>query len=235
MKKEDKPYEYCPFQEPWGNIVSNSHSLMEKGVPKPFTSLFRNLFIDISNEDVYRLKKLEVKVSDVTKDFLLYTYAKEVLNHKPKLSKDQKGNSVFAEDETDPIALECYNEQGQLLDEWIYTPQETTVMKEIFALDDEIYQNSSKDSNNKETEIAIKYDDNLDVSALDDFHGILRVDVVIADCEPNLSNLENLFSWESITTKGRTNSSLSESIRNTLDKVNPKGKVIYTYFVQIVK
>jgi hypothetical protein len=41
-----------------------------------------------------------------------------------------------------------------------------------------------------------------------------------------------MFKWESTTVKGKTNESLAEAIRNTLDKVNPKGKVIYSYFIK---
>lgn len=233
--KSDKSYEYYPFTESWENIIKNSQSLMEEGVPKPFTALFRNLHIDVSNEDVYQLKKMKIKVSDVTEDFEFYTKTQEALKHKPKLSRDAKGNSIFDPEEKDPIALECYNQEGKLLSQWIYAPKEIKTMNEIFALDEEIYHNALKNSNQKEIEIAIKYDDNLDISILKDFCGLLRIDVVIADCEPNLSNLENLFSWESVTSRGRTNSSLSEAIRNTLDRVNPKEKVVYSYFVQIVK
>jgi len=234
MKKGNKTYEYYPFQESWKNIVSNSQSLMEEGVPKPFTALFRNLFMNASNEDVYQLKKIRIKVSDVTEDFVFYSETQRTLENTPKLAQDAKGNSIFHPEENNPIALERYNQNGEILPEWIYTPKDIKPMKEIFALDTVIFRNSMTNSDKQAIEIAIKYHDNFDVSTLKDFKGLLRIEVVIADCEPNLSKLENLFSWESITTKGRTNTSLSEAIRNTLDKVNPKEEVIYTYFVQIV-
>jgi len=235
MKKSNQLYEYYPFQESWKNIVANSRALMEEGVPKPFTALFRNLFMDASNEDVYQLKKLEIKVSDVTADFVFYVKTQEALKHKPKLSKDAQGNSIFDPEENDPIALECYTPEGELLPEWVYAPKEIKKINELFALDEVIFQNSVKNTDKKEIEIAIKYDDNFDISTLKNFYGLLRADVVIADCEPSLSNLENLFAWESVTTNGKKNTSLSEAIRNTLDRVNPNGKIIYTYFIQTIK
>ena len=56
---------------------------------------------------------------------------------------------------------------------------------------------------------------------------MIRIDIVVADCTPNYSNLDKLFSWG-----GNTN--LSEAIRNTLQDLNLVGRPVYSYFVKLI-
>lgn len=56
---------------------------------------------------------------------------------------------------------------------------------------------------------------------------LLRVDVVIADCAPRYDALPALFEWDG-------NRSLVEAVRNTLQALPPKGRVVYTYFVKCI-
>ena len=93
----------------------------------------------------------------------------------------------------------------------------------------ELYNNGFKDHKNK-IELGVKFHSNFK-GILPNPNGLLRVDIVIADCNPNFDKL-GLFKWESTTVAGKTNDALSEAIRNTLDRVNPKGKVIYSYFIK---
>ena len=230
LKKSNKSFEFYSFQQPWKDIYSNSKSLMEPGVPVPFTDFFRKLYLDASKDDVFQLKGLEVKVYDVTDDFVFFAKTQEVKNHKPRLAKDANGNSIFAADETDPIALGCYDNKGNLLDAWTYKSKPTTIQNEVFVLNTELYNNGFKDSKNK-IELGTKYHGNFNGSQITNPNGLLRVDIVIADCNPNFDKL-GMFKWESTTVKGRTNDALAEGIRNTLDNVNPKGKVIYSYFIK---
>jgi hypothetical protein len=231
LKRYHKNFEFYAFQQPWEAIFKDSKSFMEPGVPAPFTDFFRKLYLDASRDDVFQLNGLEVKVSDVTDDFLFFAKTQEAKNHKPILAKDSNGNSVFAETEKDPIALYCYDTDGKLLDAWTYKPIATTPLNEVFELNSVLYNNGYKDSKNK-IEIGTKYNSNFDGSQITNPGGLLRVDIVISDCNPNFNKLSELFSWESTTIKGKTNEALSEAIRNTLDKVNPKGKVIYSYFIK---
>jgi hypothetical protein len=230
LKKSNKYFEFYAFQQPWNDIYTNSKSLTEAGVPDPFTDFFRKLYLDASKDDVFKLNGLEVKVSDITDDFTFFSKTQEVKNHKPKLAKDASGNSVFAANETDLIALSCYDTKGNLLPEWNYKSKEITLNNEVFELNVELYNNGFKDSKDK-IEIGTKYHTNFNGSQITNPNGLLRVDIVIADCNPNFEKL-NLFKWESVTIKGKQNESLAEAIRNTLDKVNPKGKVIYSYFIK---
>jgi hypothetical protein len=234
LKKNNNKYEYYPFQQDWSNMLKNAQALMEPGVPKPFTDFFRKLYIDVSNEDAFTLKRLELKVTDVTADFDFYAKTEELKKHKPTLEKDTNGNSTFAETETDPIALACYDpNNGEILPEWRYLQQAFAPLNEVFTLNQELYNNGYKD-NKKHIEIGINFDPLFDPSQVASSNGILRVELVIAETAPNLSRLDGLFAWNSITQAGRKNSSLSESVRNTLQEVNPQNKVIYTYFVQTI-
>ena len=54
---------------------------------------------------------------------------------------------------------------------------------------------------------------------------LIRVDVVIADCEPDYDILPALFEWPG-------NTSMIQAVKNTLQDQNPIGKVIYTYFLK---
>ena len=59
-----------------------------------------------------------------------------------------------------------------------------------------------------------------------DPNDLLRIDVTIAESQPNISpRLNQLFSWGA-------NNNLRDAIRNTLQELNPKGTVIYTYFAK---
>jgi hypothetical protein len=204
---------------------------MEPGVPIPFTDFFRKLYLDASKDDVFQLKGLEVKVSDITDDFLFHAKTREVLLHKPLLAKDADGNSVFSPSETNPIALSCYDNKGNLQGSWVHAPKGKTAINEMFVLNTDLYNNGFKDTKSK-IEIGTKYHNDFN-GTLPNPLALLRVDIAIADCNPNFAKL-GLFKWESSTVKGKSNESLSEAIRNTLDRVNPKGKVIYTYFVQSI-
>jgi hypothetical protein len=231
INKSKKMFEFYSFQLSWKDIYANSKSMMGPGVPLPFTDFFRKLYLDASKDDVFQLKGLEVKVSDVTDDFLFHAKTKEVCLHKPLLTKDADGNSIFSPNETNPIALSCYDNKGNLQGSWVYAPKGKTGLNEMFVLNTDLYNNGFKDTKNK-IEIGTKYHNNFN-GTLPNPLALLRVDIVVADCNPNFANL-GLFKWESSTVRGRSNESLSEAIRNTLDRVNPKGKVIYTYFIQSI-
>jgi hypothetical protein len=205
--------------------------MMEQGVPKPFTHVFRNLFINLKNDDSFTINGLQVKVTDVTDDYKFFAQANEAKKHAPKMTKDASGNPVFDESEVDPIALNCYDDKGNLKAEWTYSysPNHVSELQEVFALDQQLF-NNSKSSNPEKTEIGIVYHPNF-AGTLPNPGALLRVDIVVDNCEENFAKLPQLFSWESSTQPGKTQNSLEESIRNTLESINPKGETIYTYFI----
>ena len=224
-----KGYEFYPSAQPWSDIHTNAASYMEEGNPKPFTHLLRNLFINMQNVTAYKIDKLDVRVSDVTEDFDFFVKTREVAKNKPKMTTDGSGNKVLDED-NNAIVFECYNEDGSLKKEWKYEPKAIKEIREVLALDTKLYENSLKEKP-AETEIGIVFHPNYnDNEALANAR-LLRVDVYIAECTPNYDNLDDLFTWPSITMKGKTNDALAQSIKNALQDVNPKGKAIYTYYI----
>lgn len=226
----DKGYEFYPSAQPWEDIHANAVAYMEEGTPKQFTHLMRNLFINMQAVTAYKIDKLDVRVSDVTEDFEFFVKTREVAKNKPKMTTDGSGNKVVDEENNNPIALECYNADGSLKKEWKYEQKAIKELREVLALDTKLYENSMKE-NAAETEIGIVFHPNYnDNEALRNAR-LVRVDVVIAECTPNYDNLDELFSWESITKKGEKNDALAQSIKNALQEVNPKGKAIYSYYI----
>lgn len=225
-------YEYYPVQSNWNDILYNAKAMMEPGTPKPFTHLLRNLFVNFQNMDSYKVESLGIKVSDVTDDFRFYTECQEVKNHQPKMTVDPSGNKVFAVD-NDEIALTCYDKNGTLKKEWNYSAKSTKEISDAFILDDELFANTNN-VNPEKTEIGIKFHSNFDGSQIAKSSGLLRIDIVMEDCSPNVDNLDSLFTWNSTTKKGEVNTSLRESIRNVLQELNPQGEAIYSYFIKCI-
>ena len=225
-------FEFYPFQESWSNIYVNSKGLMEPDAPKPFTHLFRNLFINLKNDDIFTINGLSVRVYDVTDDYKFFAQANEAKKHAPKMTKDESGNLVVDEGSSDEIALKCYDSKGDLKAEWNYSPKNVTELPEVFALDQHLF-NNSKSSNPEKTEIGVVYHPNF-TGSLPNPGALLRVDIVVDKCEPNFDKLSGLFSWASSTQIDTTNESLMESIRNTLgdSEVNPEGRVVYSFFIK---
>jgi len=223
VNASDKGYEYYPCLAPWGDIIANAKAMMEPGVPKPFSHVFRNLFVNFTNTDSYDVQGLSLNVTDVTEDFTFFVQCEEAKKHTPKMTKDASGNLIFAED-NDVVALSCYDEKGELRSEWKYTAKESQSIAEAFQIDAQLFDNTKKDTP-ENIEIGTMFHTNFDGSQIANPNALVRIDVVVDKCQPNLENLESMFSWEG-------NSSLLESVRNALQECNPKGKTIYSYFIR---
>lgn len=104
---------------------------------------------------------------------------------------------------------------------------QNTEIKDLLVLDQDLFNKTMAQSGGKKAEIGIKFSPNFKGSIIGgDPHDLLRIDVTIAESQPNLSpRLDKLFSWGA-------NTNLRDAIRNTLQELNPKGTVIYTYFAK---
>jgi hypothetical protein len=119
-----------------------------------------------------------------------------------------------------------YDEKGNVLPDYIYeNPLPTPQILDVFELNKTLFENTKKIDPSK-VEIA--------VDLKSSFSGVIggytpgdmiRLDIVIDDCEPNTEKLETLFSWDG-------NTSLADAIKNTLQNLNPKNRVIYSYFIK---
>jgi hypothetical protein len=87
----------------------------------------------------------------------------------------------------------------------------------------------------KKIELRTIFHPNYKLKNIKSENALLRIDYVIEEASDNITNnsLQD-FQWSSATIKGKPQTALSEAIRNTLQEpsVNPKGKVIYSYYIK---
>lgn len=225
--KKGNNFEFYPLGVDWNTIAQLHESYKEQN---QFSDFFRKLFLDLSNEESYVYGDFEVRVADVSEDFEQFSKCLEVKNHKPKLAKGNDGEAKFAEDETDPIALACYNPDGSLKEEWKFSPRDAVAQTEVFALNQTLFKNT-KSSDQKKTELGVSFDPKFDVNNIQNPDGLLRVDVVLKSAQPNLANpILEQFKW--VNVHGAPNTALRESIVNTLQDLKPDNKVIYSYYIK---
>jgi len=215
-------YEYYPLGLDWKNIAD-----IHKEVPEEFSDIFRNLFIDLSNQDSYTFKAFEVQTFNVTTDFTNFAKADYALQNPPKTTKGKNGETKMSDEEKDPIILECYNDDGSIKDACKYHPQTLQPLSNYFHLNQPLFDNTSK-SDNKHVELGITFDSNFTPAEADTF---LKINIVLTAATPNIDNpkLEK-FKW--VNTKGMPNIALYESIKNTLLELKPENKTIYTYYIK---
>ena len=204
--------EYYPLGVSWEDAWKNAQEATQTGFNPKYTDLFRNLFFDFSNQDSYIIQKLEVKVSDVEEDFQRYSLYQKAMEDKDKSS-------------------EYFDENGKLLPDYDYkkTSIRNPEIQDLVCIDQNLFQQSMAKSAGKKAEIGIVFSPNFKGNIIGgNPTDLYRIDVTIAESQPNLSpRLDELFSWGA-------NNNLRDAIRNTLQELNPKGTVIYTYFVKAI-
>lgn len=225
--KKGSNFEFYPLGVDWKTIDELHKSYKEQS---QFNDFFRRLFIDLSNDDSYIYGEFEVKVYDASAEFLQFAKSQEVKKHKPKLTKGSDGESKFADEETDPIAMECYNPDGSIKAEWIFKPQNPVQQTEVFTLNQNLFKNT-RSTDKKKTEFGVSFDPQFKISNIQNPEGLLRVDIVVKTAQPNLSNpILDHFKWINIA--GAPNTALRESIVNTLQELKPENKIVYSYYIK---
>ena len=230
--KQDSPFfksigrlnaEYYPMGATWTDIVKNAESASQLEGSDRFTDLLRGLFVDLTFQDSYIVSRLDVIATDVQKDMDAYINSlMPLIVGKPEMIDDGEGGLV-----ADPTNDQkpYYDERGNVLPEFIYSPQTSAQIMDAFVLNQTLFDNTMRTDPSK-VEIGI--------DLRPGFSGIIggyeqgdmiRLDVVIAKCEPNISGLSLLFSWEG-------NSNLTDAIKNTLQNMKPENRVIYSYFIK---
>ena len=215
---EDARVEYYPVGDVWENIWKNAQGCSEPGYTPLFTDLLRNLFFDFSNQDSYIIKKLDVRVTNVEADF--QKFAAYNLWNRDQAAYATAYDSYDANGEPALLPQHNYAEGGVAANE----------IKDMFELDQKLFDESFASSDGKKTEIGIKFSSNfsgMPVGAAET--DMLRVDVRIAESEPNISpRLDELFTFNG-------NNNLKDAIAVTLQNMNPRGTVIYTYFLKMAE
>lgn len=225
--KDGNHFEFYPMGLDWKTINELQATYKTQN---QFNDFFRNLYIDLSNTDSYTFGDFDVKVSDITADFEHFAKSAEAEKHQPKLVKGSNGEAKFADNENDAIALGCYDTNGELKEQWIYQPEATTPLDEVFILNKHLFTNT-KASDQKNAEFAVSFDPKFNLKNIKDPNGLVKVDIILNSAIPNLDNVKlSKFQW--LNPKEIPNVALYESIKNTLQELKPLNKVIYSYYIK---
>ena len=196
----------------------------------------KGVFLDATNNESFILKKVKVQVSDVTEDYSRYVNSRVAAASKNKivLEKDPGNNDVWNDTTaSNPIISEAYELNTLNLKpeyQYKYTPGES--LSEIFDFDTTIFSDRLKNSP-EEVELVTTFHENFTGSLESSEQRILRVDYVIETTEENYTAQLEAFKWNSVINAANgVNSSLYESIRNTLQEVKPTG-ILYSYYLKL--
>lgn len=217
--------EYYPMGVAWPDIVKNAAGASQLEGSDRFTNLLRGLFVDLSNQDSYIVNRLDVIATDVQQDMDAYisSLMPQVVGV-PKMVDDGAGGKVAAPTSDQEL---YYDDKGNVLPEYMYTPQSTAQIMDMFVLNQTLFSNTrNTDASNVEIGINLKPSFSGNIGGYNP-GDMIRLDIVIAECEPNISELQTLFSWAG-------NSSLADAIKNTLQNMKPEKRVIYSYFIKTI-
>lgn len=229
------PYEVIGINKAWNEDVDK---YVKNIIDKESGIFLGKLFLNASDQSSYKLNKVTVKVYDVTEDYKFYAQCEEAKNHAPEMTKDKGKNDVWSsESNKDNITTTCFEkDKTELKKEWIYgatTAKQHELWEEVFTYDENIFGSHLKKSPEK-VEIITTFNKNYKLKNIKNSAALLRVDIIIDDATFNIDNPQlKDFEWNSIINKGILNTSLYESIRNTLQEVSPKGKILYSYYIKL--
>ena len=223
--------EFYPCGGAWADIFENAKAVAQLPGTDRFYSLFRGIIMDAGDKDSYRIEDYAIRVTNVQKDYELFSNWQAALRNTPTVTRNPDG-TVIVDNAEHPDAQFYYSpETGELLDEYKYNRQSCPEVQNLFVLDSDIMAESRKENPDR-TEIAIDFSPNFSAATLSVLpEDLLRVDVLVAKAAPELGRLDELFSWGPAN---RRNNNLSEAIRNTLQdqEVTPQGQTLFTYFIK---
>jgi hypothetical protein len=231
------PYEVIGINKVWNEDVDK---YVKNIIDKESGVFLGKLFLNASDQSSYKLNKVGVKVYDVTADYIYFAQCEEAKNHQPKLTKNDKKDDVWDGDSNkDPIIVECYEkDKTDLKNSYVYckeTAKNIEPWLEVFTHDESMFNGHIRNSPEK-VEVITVFDKNYKLKNIKNSSALLRVDLVIDEATFNNENVQlGDFQWTSTTQKDRTNNSLAEAIRNTLQEptVSPKGKILYSYYIKL--
>lgn len=229
------PFEVIGINKPWNDDLEK---YIQHIIKKENGLFLDKLSLNAADQSAYKLGKVAVKVYDVSDDYEKFARCSEAKNHIPVLTRDAKKDEVWDEkSKKDPIIKECYVlNTTNLKQDWIYKPEAVSSKEwqEVFDFDKTIFNGHLKNDPGN-IELHTVFHSNYKQKNVKKENALLRIDYVIDEATFNDSNPQLMdFQWNSLTIKDRPNTSLSEAIRNTLQNpaVNPKGKVLYSYYIK---
>jgi len=231
------PYEVIGINKEWNEDVDK---YVKNIIDKENGIFLAKLYLNASDQSSYKLNKVAVRVYDATEDYKHFAQCREAKNHQPKMTKDKGKNDVWSdESEKDAITTTCYEkDKTELKNNWTFVsgnPKPLESWEELFSHDEKIFSDHLKNSPEK-VELIMNFHKNYNLKNIKSNTALLRIDYVIEDATFNSENNQlNDFQWSSTTQKDKTNNSLAEAIRNSLQEpsVSPKGKILYSYFIKL--
>ena len=235
FKLEGLRAESYSFGASWEDIVTNAKDQTREngadgknGNDEPFTHLFRNLFVDLSHSDSYKLNALDVRVTDVYDDLEKYWAWYVASTNKPKIEKEE--GEIYLDFEGHEAGEKYYDEKGNILAEYDYTkgPGNIGEIKDMLVFDNDLFKNTNA-QDPASVELGVKFKPGFtgEILQLEGDDHIFRVDIIVQSasiCDQN--TLQELFDWPG-------NDCLFYSVKNALQDMNPQGRPIYSYFVRI--
>lgn len=208
------PALYFPMQVEWPDILTNMKGYQE--TPKKedlFTHFFSHFFVNFNTQDGFKVDGIEARVFNMTDAVAEFDPSKEEAEeHADKKVKkaavEQEG--VF-DDSQFPQVHDFFTASMQPVN---YKDLPGTGWQEIFVdFDQKFIANKGKFPGNTPLPT-----------------DLFRIDVKISKAVPRLDRIDSFFGWPG-------NSSLAESVRNTLTApgISPQGQTIVSYYIKLIK
>lgn len=226
--KSKAPFESIEFGLGLNDLYESYFSTNKKFLNK--------LFIDASNKDTYILKDIQVELTDVTKDYIHFVQCNEAKKNTPEMGElDETNKNVWSKnDNENNIVSECYiKNTKKIKKEFIYKYNGGEINNEIFDIDKKVFNGQMKNTPS-EVELKTIFHSNFKASKNKSQETIiLRLDYVVSNSDVNYKKIDD-FKWKSIIpgSNGKLNTSLYESIRNTLQEVKPR-RILYSYYLKL--
>jgi hypothetical protein len=226
-------YEFMSIQLP----IKSEVLTVPGALTKP--QFYRDLYINLSNNKFFDISKLDIEVTEISKDLNMYAQFDEITSNQPNTVKDPSTNKTIL----DPESLyscfyELKDDKPFLKSDYEYTKNYENSLKELFQFDEEIFKNSLKDDNLK-VELGMRFHKNFnegDQKLSNDYgYNIVRVDFKIAEFVDKSFSERSYFTWESMWKPSEENTGLGKSIEQVIKSTEPKGKIIHTLFIKFIK
>jgi hypothetical protein len=226
--KNKAPFESIEFGLGLNDLYESYFSTNKK--------FFNKLFIDASNNETYILKDIQVELTDVTKDYIHFVQCNEAKLNVPELGQlDEGNNTIWSNSDNENLVIStCYvKNTKRIKKEYIYNYKGGEIINEIFDVDRKVF-NQQMVNTPKKVELKTIFHANFKTSKnKSQDPTILRLDYVVNNSEVNYKKIDD-FKWKSIIpgSNGKLNTSLYESIRNTLQDVKPR-RILYSYYMKL--
>jgi hypothetical protein len=226
LEENSRPFEAFEF----GQSLNDLYEFYFKGKRR----FARNLKLNVKNDSIYSLNNLKVQVVNVTSDYVKFIKYKEASKNAPILEKDDGNNNVWSKtDSEDPIIIDSYiKNTNKLKKDLVYKYSPGEPLEELFDFDKGVFIDRLRNTPS-DIELITTFHKNFNGKFNSAEAQILRLDYLVETVDVKITPKLDDFKWKSVIDKGRSeNSSLKESIIQTLNNVKPKG-IIYSYFLKL--